>query len=114
MRYEGERQDEWQEVEGILLVWDAPKELVGEYRGSVEQDGKFGKQEKHTVLADDGRTVSFFAPTVLSRLLENVQSGQRIKIVYPGTKTKSKSGQEVKEFRLFVQRKPEPEEEVPF
>lgn len=102
----GVEEEEWQEVEGALITWNEPKELIGEYRGSVEQDGKFGKQEKHTVVGNDGRAVSFFAPTVLSRLLESILPGTQIRIAYPGTTSKSKTGQDVKDFRVFMRRAP--------
>lgn len=96
-------EDDWQEVEGALVTWNEPKELVGEYRGFIEQDGKFGKQEKHKLQTSAG-VVNFFAPSALSRLLENISLGQRVKIVYPGTYVTSKSGQQVKQFQVFVKR----------
>lgn len=104
--------DEWQEVSGRLVIWDEPKELIGTYLGYTEEDGKFGKQERHRLRLDDGGTVAFFAPSALARLMENVATNQRIKIVYPGTTALSKSGQAFKEFRLYMARTAE--SEVPF
>jgi len=104
--------DEWQEVAGRLVLWDEPKELVGTYLGFSEEDGKFGKQERHRIRTDDGSIAAFFAPSALARLLEHATQGQRMKIVYPGTTATTKSGQQFKEFRLYVSRVET--DEVPF
>lgn len=98
-------QDQWEDVGGGTLVkWDEAKTVEGIYQGSVEVEGQFGKQKKHTLLADDGQPLEFYAPAILQRKLEDprVKVGGRIRIVFENTTTKTKSGRQAKDFIVQV------------
>ena len=87
---------------GSLVRWDQPRELIGTYMGSVEQEGQYGKSFKASMALDSGDVVSFFTPAALRSRLEHVHSGTRIRVVYDGTTRSSSNGRQVKNFTVQV------------
>ena len=81
--------------------WDPEdgEELVGIYLGTDVRKGKFGSYDSHKIKSDG--KVYHVAGVILSRLLDKINPGTNIRIVYKGI-TKTGAGFDMKSFDLFV------------
>lgn len=73
-------------------------EVMGLWVGT--RDGKFGPLG--VVQTDDGEEIIFPLHTMLKSQLEDVNPGTLIRIVYKGYETSTKSGQQYKNFEVFI------------
>jgi hypothetical protein len=94
-RYPGSR-----EVQGAgdWTEWNRPgMEVVGVFKGLETFRNGF----KGTVQTDDGPVI-FSTPALLKNLLDGIEIGTKVAIVYTGEGRNTGKGNALKEFRVFV------------
>jgi hypothetical protein len=96
------RWDDAKTLDGVLVA----KEMVPGFEPGTEQLRITVQLIAPVDSYGPGDTVQAFAPSRLQTLMGqgNVQVGRRVRIIYPGTYTKSKQGRPVKDFQVFVGR----------
>lgn len=83
---------------GERVRWTGPVTLRGRYDGVVRVFNGYGYQLRHDMTLLNCRHVSFSAPYMLTRLLDEIDPGELIEIQYTGKTILSRSGRRVKEF----------------
>lgn len=88
-------------IENSLNLWayKDEKEIIGTFE--KYEEGQFGKQAVLKV-GDEDKTIPSL--TALSSKLENLEKGNKVKIVYIGEEKSEKSGRYYSVFDVFVKR----------
>lgn len=93
---------EYEEVNDNIVKFEKKGDSAEGIYLSKEEGHMYGN-EVYKLKADDGRNLTIFSTSVLSSLMASVQIGDRIKIVFQGTKDNNKKGQNaIKLFKVFV------------
>ena len=96
--------DNWQKIE-TAPIWDFEEksEFVGVY---INTEEKVGPNESKLHSFDFKSSVfGIWGNTILDNRLKQVQSGDKVKIVYLGIEKSEKTGREYKNFDVFRDKK---------
>ena len=105
---ENNNEEKWEKIEaGPSETWDFKKtpELIGYFIEKEEGVGEFGSNV-YSFKKEDGGIIGVWGNTILDSRFKNIETGEKIKIVYKGM-VKSEKGRSYNDFDVFRSKKVE-------